>query len=422
MTLHIENFGKIKQADIELNGLTVVAGQNDTGKSTVGKALFAVVKSISEYPELYERLKQNTISSAVQSLCFDAINEKSIAGDSDLVNFSQEIRNFLLQGNGHIPPVAYKFIERLEDFYKKNSLQNTPFFKRVTTLKAFINSNATAEEKIRNIIVTIFGRSFISEINNSCHLDATARLSYKKGGITIADVSFKNNAVENVLFEEKNKAFGFADATFIDTPLYLDVAFEPKLYFGHDVKLKLEAAKEKISEQAFSVVSDEIAKILKGGAFVINPNGIHEWVYKVSPTADLLHISNIASGSKSFGILDILVKSGILKKDSILILDEPENHLHPEWQLKYAEILALMVREGYYILLTSHSPFFLQALKLYAEKYGVLEDKAHFYLAEKVNDGLNFSVIKDVTDNTEEIFSNLSAPLDSLFMEAWNNG
>lgn len=422
MTLHIENFGKIKNADIELSGLTVVAGQNDTGKSTVGKALFAIVKSISEYPELYERLKQNTISSAIQSLCFDAINEKSITEDPDLFNFSQEIRNFLLQENGYIPPAAYDFIKRLEDFYKKNSLQKTPFFKRVTSLKTFINSDATAEEKIKNIIVTIFGRSFISEINNSCHLDATAHLSYKKENITIADVSFKSNAVGKVLFEEKNKAFGFADATFIDTPLYLDVAFESKLYFGHDIKTKLEAAKEKISEQAFSVVSDEIAKVLNGASFVINPNGMHEWVYKVSPTADLLHISNIASGSRSFGILDILVKSGILKKDSILVLDEPENHLHPEWQLKYAEILALMVREGYYVLLTSHSPFFLQALKLYADKYGVLENKTHFYLAEKINDGSNYSTIKDVTGNTEEIFANLAAPLDSLFMEAWNNG
>jgi DNA repair ATPase RecN len=35
--LTIENVSIIKQAKIALNGLTVIAGENDTGKSTVGK-------------------------------------------------------------------------------------------------------------------------------------------------------------------------------------------------------------------------------------------------------------------------------------------------------------------------------------------------------------------------------------------------
>jgi len=41
----IENIGMVKKADIKLDGLTIVAGENDTGKSTLGKILFAVVKA-----------------------------------------------------------------------------------------------------------------------------------------------------------------------------------------------------------------------------------------------------------------------------------------------------------------------------------------------------------------------------------------
>ena len=33
MKLHVENFAKIKEADIEINGITVIAGENNTGKS-----------------------------------------------------------------------------------------------------------------------------------------------------------------------------------------------------------------------------------------------------------------------------------------------------------------------------------------------------------------------------------------------------
>ncbi len=45
MRLQLRDIGMIKKADIELKGLTVIAGENDTGKSSVGKALFALLKA-----------------------------------------------------------------------------------------------------------------------------------------------------------------------------------------------------------------------------------------------------------------------------------------------------------------------------------------------------------------------------------------
>ena len=37
MRIKISNIGKIKEADVTINGITVIAGENNTGKSTVGK-------------------------------------------------------------------------------------------------------------------------------------------------------------------------------------------------------------------------------------------------------------------------------------------------------------------------------------------------------------------------------------------------
>ena len=37
MKLEFRNIGKISEAEIEANSITVIAGNNDTGKSTVGK-------------------------------------------------------------------------------------------------------------------------------------------------------------------------------------------------------------------------------------------------------------------------------------------------------------------------------------------------------------------------------------------------
>ena len=47
MKLYIDAIGKVVNSTIELNSLTLIAGENDTGKSTIGKVLFAIVQAFS---------------------------------------------------------------------------------------------------------------------------------------------------------------------------------------------------------------------------------------------------------------------------------------------------------------------------------------------------------------------------------------
>lgn len=42
MKLRLKGIGKIESAEVALDGITVIAGENNTGKSTVGRALFSV--------------------------------------------------------------------------------------------------------------------------------------------------------------------------------------------------------------------------------------------------------------------------------------------------------------------------------------------------------------------------------------------
>lgn len=44
MKLNIKNFAKIKEADIVIDGITVIAGENNTGKSTI--IIYVCVKVI----------------------------------------------------------------------------------------------------------------------------------------------------------------------------------------------------------------------------------------------------------------------------------------------------------------------------------------------------------------------------------------
>ena len=43
MRFQIENIAKVKSANVKLNGLTVIAGENGSGKSMAGKMPFSVI-------------------------------------------------------------------------------------------------------------------------------------------------------------------------------------------------------------------------------------------------------------------------------------------------------------------------------------------------------------------------------------------
>lgn len=121
---------------------------------------------------------------------------------------------------------------------------------------------------------------------------------------------------------------------------------------------------------------------------------------------------------KTFIIIKTLLLNGSISEKSTLILDEPEIHLHPEWQLVFAEIIVLLQKEfDMTILINTHSPYFLEALEVYSKKHSI-DEKCKYYLAENTGD---VSIIKDVTDNPELIYKKLARPFQILENERFSN-
>ena len=48
MKLKLNNIGIIKEADIKIDGLTVIAGKNDSGKSTISKVLYSMITTLEQ--------------------------------------------------------------------------------------------------------------------------------------------------------------------------------------------------------------------------------------------------------------------------------------------------------------------------------------------------------------------------------------
>lgn len=61
MKLRIRNVAKIEEADLELNGITIIAGNNNTGKSTIGKIVFSLFNSLVNLEEKIVKQKRDLI-------------------------------------------------------------------------------------------------------------------------------------------------------------------------------------------------------------------------------------------------------------------------------------------------------------------------------------------------------------------------
>ena len=132
-----------------------------------------------------------------------------------------------------------------------------------------------------------------------------------------------------------------------------------------------------------------------------------QWELNSYQFKEPVYFENLSAGLKSFVLLKLLLEKGILKEKDVLILDEPEIHLHPEWQLAYAELIVLLEKKfDLSIVVTTHSRDFLEAIELYSKKYDLFS-KCRFYLAD-LDQGL--AVFKDVTASLDKIYRQLVTP------------
>lgn len=125
------------------------------------------------------------------------------------------------------------------------------------------------------------------------------------------------------------------------------------------------------------------------------------------------YIFNTPSGIKQIGVIQLLLLNDKLKKDGYLIIDEPEVNLHPEWQIKFAEILVLIAKElNITLYLNSHSPMFIEAITLYSQYYDLIKQTNVYLTQESQNDKYIFRKIDP--KNMGAVYENLTKPYDEL--------
>lgn len=427
MNLELKNVGKIKYANVELNGITVLAGENNTGKSTIGKMLFCIFHS---FYKIEEQIREERIKVMERVLpTFDYINP--FIRFLDMTVLAKKIINSkeLFLTNRSV------LIKELEQFYTSNGEKAQQFIPQAEleklAEKICIFLKLEDSEIRKTILRKRLEAEFAMNVGNLNYLE--------DDGKTTVKLTIKNNTIDFEIIKNKeihinNYISLTKEMIYIDDPFILDNldvrnVFTTFTTFEHrgDLLNKIVNGKAK-DPFDFTIIDEIIAekkleKILKimndvcSGSLQAEEG--KDFVYKEENFNGTLNMVNLSTGIKSFVILKQLLQSGIIDEHGMIILDEPEIHLHPEWQLKFAESIVLIQKEFHTnILLNTHSPYFLNAIEVYSQKYGI-DDKCKYYLAE---DRGGNAVISDVTDKTEVLYAKLAQPLQKLENLEYGNG
>lgn len=419
MKLTINKIGKIKNADIDINGLTVIAGKNDTGKSTVGKVLYALLKALGVYSSFFEK---NQMSLIQQNLLLPLLQK---------VNASSKVSTVLSQDIGTVIDFLRSptFLHDRDELTEQNILDLLENIKGIFAdqlpqdigegIDSIIGElekihTTSSSEKARLAFDFYLKSIFSGIINNSkYHEDGFINISNEENSIFKFKIS-ANDIFDFMIDVGKAKSL-YGKSIYIETPFVLEKIFAFDKPNWQDLMDMFRGNLKPLDRISLNTEMLEFIQktIFQKAKFSFDTEK-NDFCYQVDIDSTKLTLLDVASGIKSFALIFSLLQRDFLTRDSLLILDEPENHLHPAWQIKYAEMVCLMVSKGFPIILTSHSPTFIQALKAYSRKYNI-QNKTSFYLAEQVENE-NYSVFTDVSDDISQISKNLIEPMDQLFL------
>lgn len=434
MKFIIENIGSIEKAEVELNNLSIVCGENDSGKTTIAKVIYAVGQASSFFATDYQLKKYDKFRDIYDEMSFFVrkISNSDMSIEDSFSHLIERLQLTVLhlrrttEVNITDVEVVSSLIEELKylNIEKYFDEDYQVFFKRIFKLKNLLNEQYEKLEK--EPIQDFIFEALKSEFSND--------LLYKKRGIKRASLTFYNedekifslkfNNKEVIECEILNK-LPIKDSTLIDGSYVFQVSqiihklsmmntlrrrnnLELNLpYHVIDLCSKIDGSKN-IKDETNSNYDWDSKDFYEGSIGFNTENRSFElFQEKKSYTAN-----NVSSGMKSIAIVDLLYKGRFINRDSILIIDEPETNLHPKWQRLYAQAIVNLANQGTNILINTHSPYMLEALKIYSDKEKLKGTK--FYFTSKEEEKI---IVNDTNGNIIPIIEALSEPLYKLMEE-----
>ena len=422
----LKHYKAINEACIELNGITVLAGENGAGKSTITRWLYYLVEGVSRYEDfVYEDFYHDVYSilrdfrmilrdtslmneelvslmnrwdkvsktidygtnEDVRQLANEAIKIINKFGDYLYDDIKQKEKG--RSGKSLIRAMIYLDVEDIENFDKQQFVE-----KYESKVNAYYNDFV---KKLKNrSVLSLF--SYIRQ-----HFDRTFKIP--------ESIEFFEYGVPIMTKKSFGHLLGLRRAIYIDTPMAVgNIGLENQLWENLSVLL------EKENNVDLDVPTRKMLKRIQHiihGTIQVKEDDFETNVRYVREDRLDIPLIEVATGIKSFAFIIRLLQNGYLDKNTLLIIDEPEAHLHPQWIVEYARILVLLEKEiGVHVLIASHNPDMVAAIQSIGKKEG-LDSAITFYQAYSSKDPYEYEYKKLGLEITE-IFKSFNIALSRI--------
>lgn len=390
MKIEMRGIGILPDLCIDLDGMAVIAGINGTGKSTVLKAIYSVLGRAVDLDEITSAdIRWNLLR-----LYTTYSKEPHRRYDEDLDYESA--------------------IEELEELIKADS----PDYRRLEAIRQLVYDNDKE-------------RAYGSVIRNSIRQEFGDVEQFRRIG-SDSDAYLKcigSDTLDCVV--DQRGAVRFAGSlesvpriVYYDSPFNADMAYDYPLksyrgyrYTDHRSMLAsflwmdrdTDIVSNDISDSNLEKFDSAVEQAIKG-MFVRTDEGLR---YRTRDGTEL-NIRNLAAGAKVFAIIRKLVDDGTISEGSILVLDEPEVHLHPQWINILAECLKILVHEmGVRVVVTTHSPQLLMAIESDTKNDGMTR---FYHLTDDRTGSVSF---REVTDDLQPVYEEMYIPIQDIASRFW---
>ena len=460
MKFCIENIGAIDRATVDIDGITIIAGENNVGKSTIGKALFAFLHNMSAWKKIYDQVCIEAISKFLyqnsiwlEDFCMaNSGAKRRRTSKTDLL-----IRQYASEEHFHVALEDYQLnnesigvenatealsiqlknycLDYLSLYFKKSKYELFSLY--AGELSAWISRTVNDAHRLRLDEVELQK----SAISNS--LGSVFQNQYRKFGTSKSKILFADNTRE-IHFDVDETGEHLDNTIYINNNIYFIES--PKIYdyianykFGYNTKENLRRMmvpntfRTLISpstnyrngpssainlENELNPILDHLTDVMGGRAEFLQKSGL---MFKDRVLDIPISSVNVSTGLKSIALLEYALRIGAIERGDILVLDEPEINLHPEWQIEYAKaIVELQKIFDLKFIITSHSPFFMRAIECFTDINGTM-DNLNVYRVS-CSDRTNMREVTNVSYSEygmSDLYEDLSAPLDKL--DEWLN-
>lgn len=124
----------------------------------------------------------------------------------------------------------------------------------------------------------------------------------------------------------------------------------------------------------FDDIYNELKEIL-GGELVEKDGEI----YLRNVNSNDIEIHSASTFEQYLLLLQRLISNKIIGGFNFVVFHQPENGLHPDNQILFIELIAKLVSKGCNIIVTTNSPYILNAIEVYSKKYSV---HSNYYLLD----------------------------------------